>query len=932
MATITADTFLDGGTARTAGEAWTINGGRLTVRSDTRWHVNAPASMTGTLGSLTISSSLGGGVTLDGTKVRWLAFTGGSGNVPAIGTTISQGGVSGYLLGVWASVTVAPTAAAAAMPASGFLKLREVTGGTFASGALTGITATASGADVVGWIEVVMDQAAAVTVPRLGDFTVRSAWFDLGTTTGAANQLVQLPTNGSSTGYVPGVWVDDASITITGATWAAGVLTITAPNHGLRTVGRGLQTRTVFIEGVVPSAMNVSGVVATIVDVNTITIPMVSAPGSYVSGGAVIGNTFYPAVYAAAFITTNFGTDIRSTFVNMETTGAVRIGHNGTGAVGYVPPSGRKIRVPNVLMRQCTTGARATNAIPNATLATRPDFTTTNAGIINIDGCLSDWYMAFAQAYSVKMDNTGTFDAVSLSEVIAPLSIVGGGIGVSQALANNSLTISSCFAGGDVADYRAERMNATNNAHGVAVTNSYGLDFTRSFLGILTYARLTGATASFSMCEDIGVYDGFIHNQGITFATSKNCFVVGNDYCDRYVGTTNTTTAVTIVSTTGFSENIVVEGITFGRGGTIANVHPYGPILQCTQSKRVKLRNCGTRSAMLNGGTVNSPSYIYVSGGNNIGIKVQRCYMQPTRTGALSLTNSDQSCVYEHVYGTLAQNLSPASLDTIIRNIGATYTTTGQAAVYGQHWLDYFITDTTGQIVLAMNEPTTLTAPYVTKVAGTPKYTSAGNLVLASVGDEVIWETPYWIKGITGLGNVVPVVTGTNVTYSANARWGNHDLYFQIDTGSGWNGSWINFTQANIATYTTIDPAVGVKFKFRAVCATANTGNLLTYVKFSTVSTINAQGNLYPLDVATVRVSGLVTGTRVKATKVSDGAVLYNGAESAGVAAFETDYIGAVQVEARKASAAPYYQPWVTQVTTVAEATTGAIALQTLDQ
>ena len=35
MATITADTFLDVGTARTAGEAWTMNGGVLTVRTDT---------------------------------------------------------------------------------------------------------------------------------------------------------------------------------------------------------------------------------------------------------------------------------------------------------------------------------------------------------------------------------------------------------------------------------------------------------------------------------------------------------------------------------------------------------------------------------------------------------------------------------------------------------------------------------------------------------------------------------------------------------------------------------------------------------------------------------------------------------------------------------------------------------------------------------
>ena len=90
MATITTDTFLDDGTARTAGETWAINGGVLTIRTDTRWHVGAPASMTGSIGSATISPSLGGGVLLDGRNVRQVNFTSGSGAVPAIGTIVTQ--------------------------------------------------------------------------------------------------------------------------------------------------------------------------------------------------------------------------------------------------------------------------------------------------------------------------------------------------------------------------------------------------------------------------------------------------------------------------------------------------------------------------------------------------------------------------------------------------------------------------------------------------------------------------------------------------------------------------------------------------------------------------------------------------------------------------------------------------------------------------
>ena len=104
MATIAVNTILDEGTARTEGETWTINSGAvLTIKTDTRVHAKAPTTTgTGSIRSITINE---GKVFIDARDVRWLAYTGGSGNVPAIGTTITQGSVSGYMLGVWAGLT-----------------------------------------------------------------------------------------------------------------------------------------------------------------------------------------------------------------------------------------------------------------------------------------------------------------------------------------------------------------------------------------------------------------------------------------------------------------------------------------------------------------------------------------------------------------------------------------------------------------------------------------------------------------------------------------------------------------------------------------------------------------------------------------------------------------------------------------------------------
>lgn len=790
MATITTDTFLDGGTARTAGEAWTMNGGILTVRTDTRWHANSPASMTGSLGSATISATLGGGYYIDATNVRWMAYDAGSGNVPAIGTTVTGGtsGATGYLLGVWASLTAAPTAVGAAMPATGFLKFREVTGAYVDNDVLSGVGATANGVDKVGWIEVVHDQTANITVPRLGKFQTRGDWFELDNTTGSANQLIQIPTNGSATAYVPGVWIE--------------------------------------------------------------------------TGVATDVYEYYPSIYAAGMITANLGTDARSKFVCMETNGNIRIGHNGTTTVGYVPVSGCRVRIPNILGRQCTTGARATNVIPSATAATRPDFTTTSAGAIDIEYFATDWYLQFAQPYSVRFRNVATFDYINISECATALDIDGGGNGISQSLDARTVTLTSNFAGGTVANWKSHRFQAGSADHAFEVVFCKGITLENVQSGILTFARSSGVAFQITQSSDITINNCKAFNQNLTITTCKNIIVNDYDHTDRYVGTTNTTGIYGIVLNSS-CDNVLIDGVTFGLGGTIANNHPYLGVVNVGQSSNIKVRNFGSRGAFLNGGSANQPAYIFLSSGNNDTVKLQRLYMKPTRTGAISDLNSDNNMTYEHVYGDVADTMVLAGLNAVAKNCGGTNTVAGQSSVYGTHFWDAFTSDTAGRVVLSMNEPTADTTALVTYVAGNPLFTSAGQLTMPTVGDEIIIESSYFVKGCTALTNTAPIVTGTNVTYVSGADWGNHDIYYQIDTGSGYGGTWKDLTATNLSGET-IDPATGFKIKYRIVTDTASTTNAITYIRIATTSTAVAQtDNLYPLDTVTLTVDGIVTGSDV---------------------------------------------------------------------
>jgi len=784
MATLTSDEYLDQN-SRSAGEAFTCNGGRLTVRTDTRWHANSPASMTGSLGSLTVSSTLGGGYTINGTAVRWLAYSSGSGNVPAIGTDVTKSGAvtSSYLLGVWASLTSAPTAVGAAMPAIGFLKFREVAG-TFTSGALTGIGATADGADVVGWIEVVHDQSTSITVPRFGDFTVRGDWFDLGTTSGSANQSVQVPTNGSANAYVPGVWIETSS-----------------------------------------------------------------GSGQY---------ELYPAIYAAGMTTTNLGTDARSKFVLTDTNGTIRIGHNGTTNVGYVPSSGCKIRIPNVFGRQCATGTRATNAAPHTTVGSRPSLVTTSAGTVDVEYFASDWQFALTNPYSVILKNFVTFEHVLLINVTSSVVLQNGGNGISLSQNQYTLRVSNCNSG-TVTDWWCHRYDASSVGYACYVASSNNITLTRVRSGIVTYARNASSFPfALSSSDNCHLVDCYQFNCLSQMQGVSNSTVDGFDHCDRYVGTTNTTSPVSHWNLFTHCDGVTLSNLTCGLKGTISDVHPYASFVTLGGCTAIHVRNIGSIASPVNLGSANQTySIVQYAGGNSL-CSVKRCYVSNTRGVPVYFsTSSDLGIVCEHVYGDDADTFTVGSIDVSVKNCRGTNTTTGQLAAYGIHFFDLFVSNTTSRVVLALNEPTSQTSSYITTVAGTPRFTSAGNLVMATLNDEMIFEQSYFVKGCTALTNSAPVITGTNVTYSSGPTWGNHNIYYQIDTGSGFGGSWKDLNATNLSGET-INASTGFRFKIRAVCNTSSTSNLLTYIRINADSTLSAQtNNLYPLDTTSATVTVL---------------------------------------------------------------------------
>lgn len=775
---ITSNVNADELTGKTGGDIYNISGFTLTVDQDSRYGLNQ--STAASLGNATISAALGGNLNIDARNVREIAYTGGTGNVPAYNTVISQGGASGKLSKVYATRTSAPTAPGAAMPATGFIMVKQVTG-TYAAGALTGIGATSGGADVAGWIEIVGDEAAGIIANRLGQVNILGAWYTLGTTSGVANQTLQIPNNGLQR-YAAGVFIE-------------------------KTAG-------------------------------------------------LADYEFWPN--AGAGITTTGTDSTRGKCVWIDATGLVRIGNSGAAANGYTPPAGLKVVIGNIFLENCTTAARTANVIPNATLATRYDFTTTGGGVVTVDKANMAWYPSFAQPYSVILTNCGAVDAISLSECATPIawSKVGVGNKPTTALLVSALTLSLCPEGGTLTDCVWTRVShAATGAWTNTYTDIAGFTFTNDTMRCSTIrANATTGAALITRAKNCQWLAPNLLQGQLSFVTCSNFSVTGTKYVDCISGTTTTATGQQIWQMATNCTDWTISGLTL----PVTNCQPYQALLVVSAAgcSNGKLRNIGTRAVPLSLGTVNTTSLIYqlATGAAASAIKIQRVYCSATRTNIMTADNSSTGILEESVYGDFADAPLMACLNMQRKGGGCTAAVTAQVSVYGSHFQDFFTAATAGRFLILMNEPTAATAAQVTLTGGAA-FTSAGGLYMPTINDQAVFETPYYLLGHTSFQNAVGVMAGGTI--------GNYTVEFALDKNDGAGfGAYQVATGANLSGVTGINPALGFKVRVRLTTTTTNV-LVITSLYFLTNSTAVAQNNLYPLDTLTLTLTGIQPGSDV---------------------------------------------------------------------
>lgn len=782
---------LTGGSVNATLDTYAIsNNTTLVIDTDSYQCANHSTAF-GSLDTVTFSG-VGGKLKLDGKNVRVIRFGVGASTVPAIGTAITQGGVSATLLGVWSSWQTEPLATGAAMPATGFIKVKNKTGGNYAAGALTGISATAATVDVVGWIEVRGADTAAITVPRIGIFETDGDWFELSQTNGTRGQVIECPTTATVAGVFPGVWIETAAAS-------------------------GIYER-------------------------------------FAGCGSMVASATTP-------------TDERGKII-WQTTGGIRIGSDGTNNVGFLPPTGCRVRIPNIIMTCCTrtVSGSGPRVLPNATLTTRQEFVTTSAGDIQLVGCVMQWYANFAQAFRVKLLNVAINDSLVQSEVASPMDANNVIVSPTQAQLNIALNMASCFAGGTMANLTIVRFSmAATSAYVCALNYCQNISFVDARASTLTNrANTTTGTWTVTQSQNCTWTNAKLIGGRVIQVGCKNNVWTNTSYADNISGTTGTGNAHYAFDCLTACDSIKIDGVDFFG---LTNVHPYNGICTANACYSTTVRRIGTRVAPLSFGSANATGLIFNGAGNNDGIRLQRIYVINTRTGPWAFLNSDNNVLIENVYADYADASVIAALNCKAKSVALTGTTTGQVSVYGTHWKSSFTSATVGKIEVLCNEPTASSALQCAITSGTPKFNSAGQLSMTVVGQQVTWEMPFFALGLTALANLAPTLTGTTT--------GNLTYEFQYDIGSGYNGSWLTLNAANQSGVGAINPLVGIKLKVRATCATAAAGNLLTNIAVPAITTAVDQGDsLYPLDLLTVTLSGLQVGTDIVVLLAGTGTVV----------------------------------------------------------
>lgn len=537
--------------------------------------------------------------------------------------------------------------------------------------------------------------------------------------------------------------------------------------------------------------------------------------------------------------------DVRGKFFGCDnSTGVITIARRATNACGYKPASGRKVYVPNIIISSSTSADWAANTI-NATAATRWDITTTSGGNVYLEKVTGTWNILASYAYLVEFKDCGFIDSVQVDGTIYTVLIDRCGFAVEGASIAAATPLGVYYTQNAVIQRCAFVRGVTDAANRIVVrlTTNYKITLQDSYITVFQAAtgnsRASTTQRAVYASDDAGlILSGLTVVGGdLEVVSSSDIEISGIRYAylpNAATDATNSHTAAVLLS----SSCTRFEISDFDNISGLSNVHPYAAIVYITTGCSTGIvENIGTAASEYECGSANACLYavVLITSHNII---TRRVYVKNTRGQAVNFALQGRSNYFLNVWGDAADTLIVYGADdTQIRGCRWTNSTTAGAAVYGLHWMDIFTATTTGRLIITGNAPTEKTASQCTAY-NTATFNGIGGAVFPATDDYVIWVMSYFMLGHTAFDNTTPTLSGTNTGFLT--------MEFQYDTGSGWNGSWLALSGANLSGIGSFSAATGIKLQIRAT-KTAGAAAVLNYCRIDTVTDATSQQTQYPL-------------------------------------------------------------------------------------
>lgn len=531
----------------------------------------------------------------------------------------------------------------------------------------------------------------------------------------------------------------------------------------------------------------------------------------------------------------------------------------GNGTNGARPPSGVKVRIPNVIISAGSTTVNGTQDFTGGTFLWGR-FHTNNYGELDVDKAnVCGVLFNCSAGTSVTLKNWCHISDFTMNNITGRVDLYNGAwcpIPISGGV-NAYTFINNCNGGIYVDDCLG------------CSWGGYGLYMS----GCINYSEITNSIFKARTTNNAMYiqYSSNLHLENIQCLTGENAFMeamllseCNNVKLKSIQLSSNIRESGTIVATTaigtGYCNNIEIEGVSVIGGAG------FGALVSLNGTTIATIKNTGQRGTPMNAINNNTRFATYSQSAQDI--VIANVHLHSTASGLVS-GNVTKEVVLQNIShangNVIATQFTPNMQLKGVQGLDITSNQLVNRDATGAP--DYILYDgfnqagNEGQIGVIFQKQDTRNI--YTIVAGTPVFSDLGDLYMRSVGDEVHIEWDYFIKGHENIANINAVLRTSNA--SATPASTNIEVYYDLDTGSGFSGTWKLATGTNMTAETI--SATGFKPKFKLVTTTANSGNLVSclYIRTTTSqSSINA--NHYPIrpQQATLTLNGLKDNSEVR--------------------------------------------------------------------